>query len=230
MQLYKIPAYDGVDEFLQHVAASRGKLRRGGTADPVAAARLVLQDWNNGAIPYFTQPPKRESAYDSAEVVSGWGKEFNAEEVFATESARVLAALPTPEQRPFMEIETLGSANVRLEEDEVQEMDETEGPTGVSQEAVQKGSSQNAVLYSAEGQFNPHAARAAKKAAKKRAAQSQDEDYDFAEHNWEDEEEAAAAVAGEEEEESDAEDEEASDDEDLEDDDEEQDDGDAMEQ
>jgi ribosome biogenesis GTPase A len=34
------------------------------------AARLVLQDWSSGKIPYFTMPPKRTgSEYASAAVV-----------------------------------------------------------------------------------------------------------------------------------------------------------------
>ena len=81
MQLYKIPAFKSVDEFLQQIAVARGKLQKGGTTDSTAAARLVLQDWNNGVIPYFTNPPSRESAYDSAEVVGNWGKEFDAAQV-----------------------------------------------------------------------------------------------------------------------------------------------------
>lgn len=43
MALYKVPAFQSADEFLQLVAAARGKLRRGGTVDVAAAARLVLQ-------------------------------------------------------------------------------------------------------------------------------------------------------------------------------------------
>ena len=43
MAVYKLPAFDGAQQFLQHVAAARGKLRRGGVVDIEAAARIVLQ-------------------------------------------------------------------------------------------------------------------------------------------------------------------------------------------
>lgn len=43
MGLYKIPAFKDADELLQHVAGARGKLRRGGTPDMRAAARILLQ-------------------------------------------------------------------------------------------------------------------------------------------------------------------------------------------
>jgi hypothetical protein len=106
MQLYKIAKFEGVDQFLQLIAAARGKLQKGGTTNSTAAARLVLQDWNNGVIPYFTHPPARASAYDSAELVGSWAREFNADEVFTQERAVVLAALPEPgeDERPFMQV------------------------------------------------------------------------------------------------------------------------------
>ncbi len=43
MSLYSIPAFDGANAFLRHVAAARGRLRRGGTPDINAAAKVVLQ-------------------------------------------------------------------------------------------------------------------------------------------------------------------------------------------
>ena len=46
--LYKIPSFDSVDDFLQKVAAVRGKLKKGGVADVEAAARIILHDWNEG--------------------------------------------------------------------------------------------------------------------------------------------------------------------------------------
>lgn len=49
MGIYKIARFDGVDEFLRSVAFARGKLKKGGVADPEAAARVVLMDWNQGA-------------------------------------------------------------------------------------------------------------------------------------------------------------------------------------
>ncbi len=51
--------FSATDEFLHHIALARGKLRRGGTPDAAAAARIVLQDWNDGRIPYYTTPPER---------------------------------------------------------------------------------------------------------------------------------------------------------------------------
>mmetsp|Transcript_22486 Transcript_22486/g.62374 ORF Transcript_22486/g.62374 Transcript_22486/m.62374 type:complete len:603 (-) Transcript_22486:260-2068(-) len=204
IQLYKIGAFKGVDDFLQQIATARGKLQKGGTTDSTAAARLVLQDWNNGVIPYFTHPPTRESAYDSAEIVGGWSTAFNAEEVFATEKNLVIAALPSvdDDDRAFMEVETAGPAAVDLTEGD--HMDEGDSALGREEEEGRPvGRSQNAILYGEDGQFNPRLARAAKKAAKKAAATTlPDEEYDFDEHDWkEEEEEAGMKGAGDSEEE-----------------------------
>jgi nuclear GTP-binding protein len=91
------------DRFLQLVAQARGKLRRGGVPDVGAAARLVLGDWCAGRIPYYTLPPAiaaslsaEDAAHESAQIVSGWSAEFDAERVFADERRVVLERLPAP--------------------------------------------------------------------------------------------------------------------------------------
>ena len=48
--LYKIPSFEGVDDFLYKVATVRGKLKKGGLVDIEAAARIVLHDWNEGEV------------------------------------------------------------------------------------------------------------------------------------------------------------------------------------
>ena len=42
----------------------------------------MLQDWNDGRIPYYTVPPQRQSEVEgSAALVQQWGQDFNADEV-----------------------------------------------------------------------------------------------------------------------------------------------------
>jgi len=91
-------SFAAADCFLQRVALVRGKLRRGGTPDVVAAAKLVLQDWNDGRIPYFTLPPVRDNAAvygGETAVVTGWAKEFDVDKVFEQEKQAVIAHLPS---------------------------------------------------------------------------------------------------------------------------------------
>lgn len=65
MKLYKIARFGSEGEFLQNVAQVRGKMKKGGVLDFEGAARSVLQDWNAGKIPYYTEAPKQvESIFE----------------------------------------------------------------------------------------------------------------------------------------------------------------------
>ncbi|KAM5563138.1 hypothetical protein ABKV19_018026 [Rosa sericea] len=88
VSIYKLPSFDTVDDFLQKVATVRGKLKKGGVVDIGAAARIVLHDWNEGKIPYYTMPPARSQEEPSeAKIVSKLGKELNIDEVYNGESS-----------------------------------------------------------------------------------------------------------------------------------------------
>lgn len=82
MALYKVPAFKDCDEFLQSVAFQRGKLLPGGIGDAKSAARVVLHDWHNGKIAYYTLPPARESSgQQEAAIMPSFGEAFNADRV-----------------------------------------------------------------------------------------------------------------------------------------------------
>ena len=82
MALYKVPAFQGTDEFLQSVAFQRGKLLPGGIGDARSAARILLHDWHNGKIAYYTLPPKREgSSLNEDTILPSFSLAFNAEKV-----------------------------------------------------------------------------------------------------------------------------------------------------
>ncbi|CAI5470590.1 unnamed protein product [Closterium sp. Yama58-4] len=82
-----------VDGFLRQVAQKRGRLKKGGVPDTLAAARIVLREWNGGRIPYYTLPPSpaseavegAEEHEEGAALVGAWGGEFGAHEVLASE-------------------------------------------------------------------------------------------------------------------------------------------------
>ncbi|RNF13038.1 putative GTPase [Trypanosoma conorhini] len=56
---YNIGTFDTGDtiEFVRLVGQRRGRLRQGGTIDEEGTARMILQDWNDGRIAYYTLPP-----------------------------------------------------------------------------------------------------------------------------------------------------------------------------
>lgn len=74
MQKYCVGNYDDTPEFLTLFAKRLGKLKKGGIPDSLAAAKVLLQDWNNGKITFYTHPPERES---TATIVSHWRTEFD---------------------------------------------------------------------------------------------------------------------------------------------------------
>ena len=58
-QYYAVPPFSNVREFLAYVARARGKLKKGGVPDMRAAACVVIQDFNQGMIPFYIKPPRR---------------------------------------------------------------------------------------------------------------------------------------------------------------------------
>eukprot|EP01025_Chloroclados_australasicus_P052547 TRINITY_DN6129_c0_g2_i1.p2 TRINITY_DN6129_c0_g2~~TRINITY_DN6129_c0_g2_i1.p2 ORF type:complete len:466 (+),score=68.64 TRINITY_DN6129_c0_g2_i1:94-1491(+) len=84
MKMYKVSNFEDADGFLRNVAAVRGKLKKGGTPDVPAAARIVLQDWNDGRLQYYTLPPQRQKPL-SSKIVSDYGADFDIDAVYAEE-------------------------------------------------------------------------------------------------------------------------------------------------
>ncbi|KAJ1310390.1 hypothetical protein OPQ81_007128 [Rhizoctonia solani] len=106
-QLYTIPAFQNITEFLAMIAMSRGRLTKGGAADLEAAARSILHDWNTGKIPYHSIPPavhpssRPTVAVDGsqitgaenvgeAKIVSQFGEAFDLNALFRDADAAVL--------------------------------------------------------------------------------------------------------------------------------------------
>ncbi|XP_038905981.1 guanine nucleotide-binding protein-like NSN1 [Benincasa hispida] len=206
--LYKLSSFDTVDDFLQKVAVIRGKLKKGGIVDVEAAARIVLHDWNEGKIPYYTMPPVRNQVEPSeARIVSELGKEFDIDAVYSGESSFIGSLKSVDDFNPVevppscplkfdesMQEQENGNAQSSMQGDEVvleNKMDNSEDES-MEQEDDDEGkgkgqdatSRQNEKLYSAEGILNTKMRRAEKK--RKKANKSsvstddmEDDDYDF---------------------------------------------------
>lgn len=58
LSVFRIRDFNCPEEFLYLVAQKRGKLGKGGVPNLIAAARVVLREWNSGKIPYYTLPPE----------------------------------------------------------------------------------------------------------------------------------------------------------------------------
>ncbi|KAG8726324.1 hypothetical protein FRC12_023497 [Ceratobasidium sp. 428] len=105
--IYTIPTFQNVTEFLAMIAMSRGRLTKGGAADLSAAGRSVLHDWNTGKIPYHSIPPAVHSSSQpsastdpnhptgaenvgEAKIVSQMGEAFDLDALFRDADAAVL--------------------------------------------------------------------------------------------------------------------------------------------
>lgn len=113
MHIYRIGAFENADAMLALIAHARGKLRKGGAPDITTAARIVLQDWNDGRIPYFTRPPARgNEGEERAQLVAAYAAEFDADTVFAAEQSAVIAGLQQEDEGTFVEAASAGAVQV----------------------------------------------------------------------------------------------------------------------
>lgn len=204
--MYKIPSFDTVDDFLQKVATVRGKLKKGGIVDVEAAARVVLHDWNEGKIPFYTMPPIRnqgEVPESEVKIVSELGKEFNIDEVYGAESSFIgslksvddFQPVEVPPNCPLNFDEQMQEEDPQpsTENDEDKNLNENSEDEAMAAEEEDTGkpkaksaaSKQNEKLYEVEGMLNTKMKRAEKKRRKKASKQAasgdamDDDDYDF---------------------------------------------------
>ncbi|XP_077252835.1 GTP-binding family protein [Tasmannia lanceolata] len=199
MSIYKLPMFNSLDEFLQKLATVRGRLKKGGAVDVEAAARIVLHDWNEGKIPYYTLPPVRNQGENlESAIVSELGKEFNVDELYK-EEASFIGSLVSVEDLRHVEVppsSPLHLDRLVLEEDvqpeEVTQAEEEEQPMACDEKDADETKPnaicrQNDKLYTAEGILDPRTRRAEKNRRKSHKASSanadqaslMDADYDF---------------------------------------------------
>ena len=58
LRTYGIHSWDDHEDFLIQLAIKNGRLLKKGEPDVRTAARMVLNDWQRGKLPYYTEPPK----------------------------------------------------------------------------------------------------------------------------------------------------------------------------
>jgi nuclear GTP-binding protein len=113
MRLYCVGKFDDAEDLLRQIATARGKLRKCGTPDLPAAACFVIQDWNDGRLPYYTKPPSRgTSGHNSATLVSSWAAEFDVDAVYTAESKAVIAGLPDQDAADYAHVQPASEVKV----------------------------------------------------------------------------------------------------------------------
>lgn len=64
IKTYKVSDWNNHVEFLEQLAARTGKLLKGGEPDIGIVARMVLNDWQRGKLPFYVAPPEGEKPVD----------------------------------------------------------------------------------------------------------------------------------------------------------------------
>lgn len=62
---YNINDWDNHIDFLEKLAAKTGKLLKGGEPDITAVAKMVLNDWQRGKLPFYVEPSNNAEKLDS---------------------------------------------------------------------------------------------------------------------------------------------------------------------
>ena len=60
VKTYGITEWTDETDFLEQMAKKKGRLLKGGVADTHTVAKMILNDWQRGKIPYFCRPPGTE--------------------------------------------------------------------------------------------------------------------------------------------------------------------------
>ena len=118
-----------------------GRLKKGGIPDQITAARVVLNDWNNGKIKYYTYPPEDEKTnlsendtfMQDAEIVSEFAKEFSLDDMNITKmESDDMLNLPNILPSQTMLIPTSGILNEQQNDDmsDIESSDQESGSMG----------------------------------------------------------------------------------------------------
>lgn len=78
---------------------------QGGIPDLLSTAKVVLQEWNAGKIPYYALPPAEAAASSEsseAAIVSSWGAEFDMDKLLEENQSEAVAALPSVKSGAFV--------------------------------------------------------------------------------------------------------------------------------
>ncbi|CAH1156217.1 unnamed protein product [Phaedon cochleariae] len=123
MEMYDITEYDTPEEFYSKKAARTGRFKKGGVPDSVAAARGLLEDWNNGKIKYYTLPPEEDltNVHISSAIVTEIAKEFDLDnfESMETEVLNKIEKESGSKDNAFL-LDSLGPVE-EMEEDTVED-------------------------------------------------------------------------------------------------------------
>ena len=147
VKTYKISDWVDTDDFLKKMAERMGKLLKGGEPDTNTVAKMVLNDWQRGRLPYFVKPPVPEGR-ETNDFINK--KPKTREQIKANNDSKVESNETTEEPKgPHIrqdlskvevelefsgeDIQTLDNENNDLFESDDEELDESEEESDVNE-------------------------------------------------------------------------------------------------
>ena len=86
-QTYGITSWEDSNDFLEQLAMKSGRLLKGGEPDVSSVAKMVLNDWIRGRIPFFSRPPMSDDFVSAEEKEKDGAEEDSKEDVVIEEQA-----------------------------------------------------------------------------------------------------------------------------------------------
>jgi len=87
VRTYGIHSWENHIDFLNQLAIKNGRLLKKGEPDMRTAARMVLNDWQRGKLPYYTEPPKATDDPDQTKKTKETVDKFNYRELGSSSSS-----------------------------------------------------------------------------------------------------------------------------------------------
>merc|ERR1711971_864963 len=114
-EIYSVPmggrrGFSSVEQWLTALAMKLGHLRSGGVANLKRAARLMVNDWNHGKIPFYVTPPKErkeEGGEGEVRVVQSgvMGKEFDIMQLVEQNMEEALKLRKGKKERKYLQVQ-----------------------------------------------------------------------------------------------------------------------------
>lgn len=135
---------EGASILLSTIAKKMGKLLKGGEPDQESVAKIILNDWIRGKIPYFEHPPDKAEKSESTEKTELTAEEKAVEEELAAREAelgkmlgeRKVKGVDQPIRNIITMSKFIGDDNRKIQDDEDEMVVEGEGYDQSDEEGV----------------------------------------------------------------------------------------------
>uniref|UniRef100_A0A7S2PN85 CP-type G domain-containing protein n=1 Tax=Skeletonema marinoi TaxID=267567 RepID=A0A7S2PN85_9STRA len=116
MMTYNVPAFptgpEGCMTFLAMVARSKGRVLKGGIPDKLMAGRLVIKDWNQGKIPYYSVPPNEKvdttaSNVGEAKILNQFSEKFDINKILEDHDNELMQELDDVDEMDFVQMNSV---------------------------------------------------------------------------------------------------------------------------